>query len=334
MSAQAASLPEGTVTVLSTDLVGSTALNQRLGDEAATTLEREIAELAQAHVDKQRGVLITYAGDGLMVAFQSARRALSCAQEIQRGIFRLNRNRPELKLKLRIGLHTGDVVNDEGGLHGETLIIAKRIESVAPGGTIFASDTVHGVLGTARSELEDRGQYELKGIDDVWHLWEVPWADAESTGILSGRERTTFIGRGAERARLLRAAERAREGSGALFLIGGEAGVGKTRLVEEVANEARLLGMRVLTGRCVAEQGAPPYLPTIEHLEEAARQVTPEAALSAARPRRVHGKSRAQHADVPRLRGPAVGRRVDVASHPSPGATDLRDPGVGDRHLP
>jgi predicted ATPase len=212
-----------------------------------------------------------------MVAFQSARRALSCAQEIQRGIFRLNRNRPELNLKLRIGLHTGDVVNDEGGLHGETLIIANRIESVAPGGTIFASDTVHGVLGTARSELEDRGEYELKGIDDSWHLWEVPWADAESTGILSGRDRTPFVGRAAERARLLRGAERAREGTGALFLIGGEAGVGKSRLVDEVTNEARLLGMRVLTGHCVAEQGAPPYLPTIEHLEEAARQVSPEA---------------------------------------------------------
>ncbi len=71
--------------------------------------------------------------------------------------------------------------------------------------------------------------------------------------------------------------ERARDGAGSLLLIGGEAGVGKTRLVEEATVEARRLGLRVLTGHCVDQQGAPPYLPTIEHIEEAARQVSPEA---------------------------------------------------------
>src|SRR5262245_23635905 len=116
MAADTVPLPEGTVTVLSTDLVGSALLNQRLGDEAATTLEREIAGLAQAQVEKQRGVVITSAGDGLMVAFQSARRAVACAQEIQRAIARLNRSLPETTLRLRIGLHTGEVVNDEGGI--------------------------------------------------------------------------------------------------------------------------------------------------------------------------------------------------------------------------
>jgi predicted ATPase/class 3 adenylate cyclase len=276
MSPETVSLPEGTVTVLSTDLVGSTLLNQRLGDEAATAVERELAALAQEQVDKQRGVVIKDTGDGLMVAFQSARRALACAQEIQRAIARRNRSVPKITLKLRIGLHTGEVVNDEGGLHGETLIIAKRIETVASPGSIFASDTVHGILGTARSDLEDRGEFALKGIDAPWHLWEVPWADAESTGVLSGRERTPFVARWQERARLVQAAERAREGAGSLWLIGGEAGVGKTRLVEEAAAEARRLGLRVRTGHCVDQQTAPPYLPTIEHLEEAARQSSPE----------------------------------------------------------
>jgi len=83
---------EGTVTVLSTDLVGSTLLNQRLGEAAATTLERELAALAQGQLDKQRGVVVKDTGDGLMVAFQSARRAVACAQEIQRAIARHNRN--------------------------------------------------------------------------------------------------------------------------------------------------------------------------------------------------------------------------------------------------
>jgi predicted ATPase/class 3 adenylate cyclase len=276
MPSDTVALPEGTVTVLSTDLVGSTLLNQRLGDEAATALEREIADLANVHIEKQRGVMINYAGDGIMVAFQSARRAVACAQEIQRGIARLNRSRRDLGLKLRIGLHTGEVVNDEGGLHGETLIIAKRIESIAPGETVYASDTVRGVLGTARTELEDRGEFSLKGIDAPWRLWEVPWVTADTSGVLEGRERTPFVGRTQERTRLLQAVERTRSGNGTLMLIGGEAGVGKSRLIEEVAAEARRLGLMVLTGRCVDQQGAPPYLPTIEHLEEAARQGSPE----------------------------------------------------------
>ena len=127
MSPEAVSLPEGTVTVLSTDLVGSTLLNQRLGDEAATAVERELAALAQAEVEKQRGVVIKDTGDGLMVAFQSARRALACAQEIQRAIARRNRSRPDTAVQLRVGLHTGEVLTEDGGLHGETLIIAKRI---------------------------------------------------------------------------------------------------------------------------------------------------------------------------------------------------------------
>ncbi len=277
MSAEATSLPEGTVTVLSTDLVGSTALNQRLGDVAATAIERELIALAHEQVAKQRGVLVKDTGDGLMVAFQSARRAVACAQELQRAIARRNRSEPDHPVQLRVGLHTGEVLSEDGGMHGETLIIAKRIESATPSGAIFASDTVRGVLGTARAELEDRGEFALKGIEARWHLWEVPWANAQSRGVLAGRERTPFVARAHERAQLSSALERARDGAGSLLLISGEAGIGKTRLVEEAAVEARRLGLRVLTGHCVDQQGAPPYLPTIEHIEEAARQASPAA---------------------------------------------------------
>ena len=161
-------------------------------------------------------------------------------------------------------------------MHGETLILAKRIEEVAAPGTILASDTVHGVLGTARAELEDRGSFELKGIDAAWHLFEVPWIEPEVTGVLPARERTPFVGRAAECARLVQALEQARDGAGSFFLIAGEGGVGKSRLLHEAAYEARRLGLRVLTGHCVDQQGAPPYLPSIEHIEEVAREVSPE----------------------------------------------------------
>jgi class 3 adenylate cyclase len=86
LAAEAISIPEGTVTVLSTDLVGSTQLNQRLGDSAATAIERELSVLAREQVEKQRGVLVKDTGDGLMVAFQSARRRV--CPEIQRAVAR------------------------------------------------------------------------------------------------------------------------------------------------------------------------------------------------------------------------------------------------------
>jgi len=206
-------LPEGTVTVLSTDLVGSTALNQRLGDEAATSIEREIEELALLEIEKQRGIVVKETGDGLMVAFRSAKRAVACAQEIQRALARRNRMAGDGEVQLRIGLHTGEVISEDGDIHGETVILAKRVEEAASPGAIFASDTVYGVLGTARKELEDRGEFELKGIEIPWQVYEVPWSTGEATGVLGGQQRSPFVGRGPERVRLVEAARRAREGS-------------------------------------------------------------------------------------------------------------------------
>ena len=268
-------LPEGTVTVLFTDLVGSTQLNQTLGDEAAGALEREIETAALERVGQHRGVVVKDTGDGLMVAFQSARRAVACAQEIQRAVARRNREVPDQPVRMRIGLHTGEVVDDHGGMSGETVIVAKRIEGLAPPGGIFASDTTHGVLGTARAELQDRGEFELKGIETPWRLYEVPWADEASTGVLPAGERTPYVGRSADRERLAQHLERAREGRGSVVLIAGESGVGKTRLAEEIGERARGAGFLALWGRCDVE-GAEPYLPLIQQIEQAARSVTPE----------------------------------------------------------
>ena len=75
-------LPEGTVTILFTDRVGSTALNARLGDDTAHSLRQAITTLCGEQLDKHRGVEAKDTGDGLMLAFQSARRGLRCAQDI------------------------------------------------------------------------------------------------------------------------------------------------------------------------------------------------------------------------------------------------------------
>lgn len=277
MSTDVATIPEGTVTLLSTDLVGSTLLNQALGDETSAAIEREIKALALNQVTKQDGIVIKDTGDGLMAAFRSARRAIVCAQEIQREVSYRNKMQPEQAVRLRVGLHTGEVLSENGDLKGETVILAKRIEEVAPAGRIYASETVYGVLGTTRTELNNQGEFELKGISIPWQLYEVPWEEKGVSRILAPNVPTPFIGRLEERTHLIELAERVKKASGSLVLIAGEAGVGKTRLTEEVAQEVRRLGLLVTLGHCQEMEGAPPYLPLIEQINHAARIVNPEA---------------------------------------------------------
>ena len=190
---------------------------------------------------------------------------------------RRNRGRPNSPVRLRIGLQTGEVLEHEGDLHGETVIISKRIQEVAPPDTIFASETVYGVLGTVRAQLQDRGQFDLKGIAVSWHLYEVPWAQEAAAGVLPYTELSPFVGRTTERVRLRRLLERTKTSPGGFVLITGEAGMGKTRLVNETTEEARRLGVLALVGHCLDMETVQPYHPVIEQIEQAARIVRPDA---------------------------------------------------------
>jgi hypothetical protein len=173
-------------------------------------------------------------------------------------------------------LHTGEVLSEHGDLYGETVIIAKRIESLAPPGGVLASEAVQLVLGTARDELVERGQFELKGISSKWRLFEVPCVSVDSGAVLADNRPTAFTGRHEERTQLQRLVGDAANGTGAMVLISGEAGIGKTRLAAEAVAEARRHRMTVLTGQCLDLDVPPPYQPLLDHLEQAARQTTPE----------------------------------------------------------
>ncbi len=270
-------IPEGTVTVLFTDLVESTNLNQTLGDDAARAVGRQVDEMARSVIAANRGVLIKEMGDGLMAAFASARRAIAAAREMQLQLRRLRRDGLNAAVQMRIGIHTGEVIDEDGDLHGETVIIAKRIEGLAPPGGILVSDTVHGVLGTARDELIDQSMATLKGIEAEWRLWLVPVPDDDGDhATLADGDLTPYVGRVAERAQLRMLLEAALEGRGGMALIGGPPGMGKTRLARETASLAEQMGLVVYTGNCLDMESPPPYQPAIDHLEHAARQASPE----------------------------------------------------------
>ena len=107
---------------------------------------------------------------------------------------------------------------------------------------------------------------------------QTPVPRSVETGEPSGPTRTPYVGRETERAELRRLLEQAMAGRGSLVLIGGEPGVGKTRLTEELIREARACGCLTLTGHCYEAAGTPPFIPFVEILERVAK-VAPRAAF-------------------------------------------------------
>ena len=271
-------LPEGTVTVLFTDVEGFTDLRTRRGDEAAQEILRAQRELVRQQVERHSGHEVKSLGDGFMVAFASARRAVACAVGIQRALEEHNRRQaPDQRIRVRIGLNTGEVIQEEADLFGQAVDAAARIAAKAKGGQILAYETVKAVMGQAKYvELADRGRFRLKGFRERWRLYEVVW-QKETAAAPALLERTPFVGREAERAHLRRCLDQTARGRGGLVMIGGEPGVGKTRLAEELVREARERGLLALIGHCYEMEGAPPYIPFVEMVEAASRSVPAEA---------------------------------------------------------
>lgn len=155
-------VPQGTVTVMFTDIEDSTKLAVRLGDAAWSSLvghhDHTIEEIAGRH----GGVVVKTLGDGAMVAFNSTRAAVTAAREIQEA-FQSNTDGTEIRA--RIGLHVGDAVHTGDDYLGVAVNKAARIAAAARGGETLISDTVRMLLGDA-PELEFGAPFEteLKGL--------------------------------------------------------------------------------------------------------------------------------------------------------------------------
>jgi DNA-binding SARP family transcriptional activator/tetratricopeptide (TPR) repeat protein len=271
-------LASGPVTILFTDVEASTDLRTRHGDQAAQELLRGHEELVRGQVKAHGGVEVKALGDGFMMAFGSARRALACAVSIQRALADRRLDLPDVKV--RIGINTGEVVHQGDDLYGQAVHAAARIAAKAHGGQILVSEIVKQLVGsTPELTFLDRGRYHLKGFPERFHLFEVAWTEDEAVAAPAAfAPRTPYVGREVERVELVRLLDRALAGQGTLALIGGEPGVGKTRIAEEAGADAAGKGFRVLVGRCYEIEGAPPYVPFVEILEQAlAAAPSPEA---------------------------------------------------------
>jgi len=165
----------GTVTILFTDIEGSTALAQRLGDKAYHALLAEHNRILREQVARHGGHEVKSMGDGFMVAFASAARALSCAVAIQKAFAHHNET-AEQPICVRIGLNTGESIEEAGDYFGTAVTLAARIAARAQGGQILVSEVVRTVGGSlAGVELREAGRKQLKGIRGRQRVYEVAW---------------------------------------------------------------------------------------------------------------------------------------------------------------
>ncbi|HLM97502.1 MAG TPA: adenylate/guanylate cyclase domain-containing protein [Acidimicrobiales bacterium] len=264
------------VTVLFTDLVGSTQLASGLAPDAADELRRAHFAALRRAVASSGGTEVKNLGDGLMVVFATASAGLSCAVTMQQDVDRDNR-RSDHHLGLRVGLSGGEVTKEGDDYFGDAVVEASRLCARAEAGQILASELVRATAGRRSPHgFQALGGLELKGLPEPLATVEVDWepvddVDAASCAIplpsrLTLRPGIGVIGRDQERALLTDAVKRATAGEGReVVLVCGEAGVGKTTLVAEVVRSAFEAGACVLLGRCDEELGAP-YQPFAEAL--------------------------------------------------------------------
>ncbi len=164
----------GPVTILFTDIVGSTTITQRLGDLKAHKILRTHNSIVRDALKKYSGSEIKHTGDGIMASFSSSAQALECAIDMQRS-FAGNRGSTDEPLQVRIGLNIGEPISEEKDLFGSAVQLASRICAQATAGQILISDLLRQMVAGKGFILSDRGYSALRGFEDPVRLHEVLW---------------------------------------------------------------------------------------------------------------------------------------------------------------
>jgi class 3 adenylate cyclase/tetratricopeptide (TPR) repeat protein len=297
--------------VLYTDQVGSTAMARAMGDQLFDAVRREIDDTIRAAASRHAGTVVKSTGDGALVVFDSASDAVDAAIDLQTQID-LMPPRGDLRTQMRIGISVGDVAMEGGDCYGIPVVESARLEAAARPGGILCTDLARMVAGSRTSvTFLEHPPIEAKGFSDAMTVWEIPWTSTAAAGgilpeTLGRPERLPFAGRHSERAVLEAALEQTKAGGRRGVLVAGEPGVGKSRLVREVARRAAASGAIVLHGRCDDGMGRP-YQPFAEALAGFLRQV-PGAS-----------EQLGEHAGELRNLLPEVGQIVSGLPEPLPG---------------
>ena len=278
------------LTVMFADLVGSTQLSSRLDPEELRELIAAYQALATRAVGRHDGYVAQFQGDGVMAYFgyphaheddpqRALRAALELTSEMPEMSARLAREFPllrEIPLQARVGVHTGLVVIGEmrGGSYrfesaviGETPNLAARLQSLATPNAVVVSGAVHDLV-RGYFEFESLGAQALKGISEPTSVYRVVAAGDARTrfDVASKGSLTPLVGRKEEVGRLRALWDLARHGRGQCALVIGEAGIGKSRLVWELRQEAGRQDATRIEYRCSPYHQNTAYHPILEHV--------------------------------------------------------------------
>jgi class 3 adenylate cyclase len=175
--------PDGTVAILFSDIEDSTVLTERLGDERWLQLLREHNAIFREQLDRHDGYEVKSQGDGFMLAFPDPCEALECAIEVQRAFAERERDESAEPLRIRMGLHTGEVISEEGDYFGKNVILAARIAAQALGGEILVSEELRQVASRGNGDglrFDAGRELELKGLAGSHRVFRAEWAESDA----------------------------------------------------------------------------------------------------------------------------------------------------------
>jgi predicted ATPase/class 3 adenylate cyclase len=230
-------LPSGTVTFLFTDIEDSTKLVRELGAAWGSVLERQ-RQILRESVVASNGIEVDSSGDAVFAVFTDPAQAVSAASAAQRALA-AETWPEEVRLRVRMGIHTGIGETRDGGYVGFDVHRAARIANAAHGGQVVVSSTTRALLGQS-VDLRDLGEQRLKDVPELERLYQVRieglddvFAPLRTSAATPGNvptRLTNLIGRGREIEEVLGLLEEHR-----LVTLSGPGGTGKTRLALEVA---------------------------------------------------------------------------------------------------
>jgi class 3 adenylate cyclase/predicted ATPase len=272
------------VTVMFSDLVGSTALSARMDPEDLREVIAAYQKCVAETVHHFDGFVAKYMGDGMLMYFgyphaheDDAERAVRAGLELIAAVTRL---KSRASLQTRVGIATGLVVvgdligsgeAQERGIVGETPNLAARLQALAEPNTVVIADGTRRLLGNL-FELEDLGLRDLKGISGPLRAWAAlrPASVEGRFEAMHGSGLTDLVGREEELDLLLRRWSKAKGGEGQMVLVSGEAGIGKSRLtaavLERLAGEAHTR----LRYFCSPQHTDSAFYPIVGQMERAA----------------------------------------------------------------
>jgi predicted ATPase/class 3 adenylate cyclase len=273
------------VTVMFTDLVGSTALSSRIDPEDLRTIIGAYHKCTAETVARFDGFVAKYMGDGVLIYFgfpvaheDDAERAVRAGLALVTAVASLGAPEP---LEVRIGVATGlvvvgDIIGSgearERSIVGETPNLAARLQGIAEPNTVVIADSTRGLLGNL-FELQDLGPRELKGIARPARCWAALRASSVRSRFeaLHGGGLTALVGREEEMELLLRRWARAKTGEGRVVLISGEPGIGKSRLTAALLESLAAEPHTRLRYFCSPLHMDSAFYPIIGQMERAAR---------------------------------------------------------------